>query len=308
MKAFLVTGGCGFIGSHLCRQLLKGGARVRVLDNLSTGKRDALPDGAELLMGDVRNGADLRDAISGVDGCFHLAAIASVERSLQEWAECQAVNLGGAVAVFQAARDAGNVPVVYASSAAVYGHGSALPLGETGPVTPLSPYGVDKYGCELHARVAAELFGLSSVGLRLFNVFGPGQDPASPYSGVISVFIRRALMGQPLLIHGDGTQIRDFVFVEDVVRHFLAAMDFASSGVANASVFNVCTGQPTTIAELASGVAAFVSPSPVMSQGPARSGDIRASLGDPQRARQVLGVTATVGLHQGLAATIAVMK
>lgn len=304
----LVTGGCGFIGSHLCAALVAGGARLRVLDDLSTGKVDNLPPGAELLRGDVADAALARAAMEGVDGCFHLAAIASVEKGMRDWLGTHRANLTGSIAVFDAARReaaaAGRaVPVVYASSAAVYGDATALPIEESAPTRPLSAYGADKLGSELHARVAGQVHGVPTAGMRFFNVFGPRQDPASPYSGVISIFAGLIAAGKPITVHGDGAQTRDFVFVSDVVAHLRAAMRLAEAGLVS-DVFNVCTGRATTVLQLAQALATAAGRPTQVLHGPARAGDIRQSLGNPDRAIATLGVQAHTPLEQGLKATL----
>jgi UDP-glucose 4-epimerase len=304
---YLVTGGCGFIGSHLCAALVGRGDHVRVLDDLSTGHRHNLPPDTELVVGDVADPALVRTAMHGVQGCFHLAAVASVERGVREWFATHRVNLSGSIAVFDAARQAGPrpVPVVYASSAAVYGDNSALPLDEGAATRPLSAYGADKLGSEQHARVAGVVHGVPTAGLRFFNVFGPRQDPRSPYSGVISIFCDRLMRGQPIDVFGDGQQTRDFIFVADIVAGLVAAMREASR---DAPVFNLCTGQPTSILALAEVIAALCDQALAVRHGAPRSGEVRHSLGAPGLARAVLGVVPTVDLRQGLAETIAWMR
>jgi len=302
---YLVTGGCGFIGSHLCEALLAQGDKVRILDDLSTGKLANKPRGAVLFRGDVADAALVREALSGVDGCFHLAAVASVERGNEDWLGTHRTNLTGAITVFEAARrarsDGRAVPVVYASSAAVYGDNPAVPLAETAATRPLSAYGADKLGCELHARVAAHVHGVPTVGLRFFNVFGPRQDPKSPYSGVISIFCDRLSAGQGIRIFGDGRQTRDFVYVADVVAALLAAMRRLPP---ESPVFNVCTGRSTSILDLAATIGALCGRAPQIDFAPPRAGEIRASLGDPARLAAALGVTAATSLRDGLAKTL----
>lgn len=298
----LVTGGCGFIGSHLCAALVAGGARLRVLDDLSTGKVDNLPPGAELLRGDVADAALARAAMEGVDGCFHLAAIASVEKGMRDWLGTHRANLTGSIAVFDAARReaaaAGRaVPVVYASSAAVYGDATALPIEESAPTRPLSAYGADKLGSELHARVAGQVHGVPTAGMRFFNVFGPRQDPASPYSGVISIFCDRIRRGLPIRIYGDGEQTRDFIFVADVVAALLAALPSARC---DAPVFNVCRGIACSVKELAGDIALLCGRLPAISQEAARQGEIRHSLGSPRLARGSLALGPPTSLREGL--------
>ena len=304
MPHFLVTGGCGFIGSHLAAALLARGDRVRVLDDLSTGSRANLAPGAELVVGDIAEEGVLRAAMAGTDGCFHLAAIASVERGVREWLATHRVNLSGTIAVFDAARAAGGVPVVYASSAAVYGEQETLPITEDAPARPLSAYGADKLGCELHARVAGHVHGVPTMGLRFFNVFGPRQDPRSPYSGVISIFCDRLVAGEPVGIYGDGGQTRDFIAVSDIVAGLLAGLRQASP---SAPVLNLCTGRATSVLDLATTIAALCHPAgqrPAPRHLPARSGEIRHSVGSPEKAQAMLGLGAATSLEDGLAEVI----
>ncbi|MBF0340863.1 MAG: NAD-dependent epimerase/dehydratase family protein [Magnetococcales bacterium] len=307
MATWLITGGCGFIGSHLADALLARGDRVRILDDLSTGKRENLPARQELILGNVVSSERVEQAMDGVDGCWHLAAIASVSRCNEEWIPSHQVNQTGSIRVFEAARRLGRqgrpIPVVYASSAAVYGDNPALPVAETAEARPLTAYGADKLGSELHARVAAGVHGVGSTGLRFFNVFGPRQDPDSPYSGVISIFARRILDSLPILIHGDGGQIRDFIYVGDVVRFLLRAMERTAPG--RAEIFNVCTGGAVTILELAQLLSRLGGQELRIEHGPARSGDIRASSGDPGRAARLLGLRAEWPLELALGQTLA---
>jgi UDP-glucose 4-epimerase len=298
---YLVTGGCGFIGSHLCDALLARGDGVRILDDLSTGKLENMPAAAELLQGDVADAALVARAMAGVDGCFHLAAVASVERGNIDWLGTHRANLTGAITIFDAARRAvpgRTVPVVYASSAAVYGDNADVPLAETAVTRPLSAYGADKLGCELHARVAAHVHGVPTVGMRFFNVFGPRQDPKSPYSGVISIFCDRLRAGRGITIFGDGKQVRDFVYVGDVVRALMAAMAARPDG---SPAFNVCTGRSTSVLELAHAIGRACSVEPAIDFHPARAGEIRVSLGNPERLAAELSVTAATTLRDGLA-------
>ena len=300
MALYLVTGGAGFIGSHLVDALLARGDSVRVLDDLSTGKRENLAPGAELIVGDVADAACVAGAMNDVDGCFHLAAIASVELGNRDWLGTHRTNLTGAITIFDAARRAKpdrTVPVVYASSAAVYGDSTELPLAETVATKPLSAYGADKLGCELHGRVAGKVHGVRTAGCRFFNVYGPRQDPGSPYSGVISIFFNRISAGQGIKIFGDGGQTRDFIYVADVVRALLAAMGQDTAGP---SVFNVCTGKTTSLLELAATIGKVFGRTPDIRFEAGRVGDIRASLGDPAMARDALGFSANLSLEDGL--------
>jgi UDP-glucose 4-epimerase len=303
MPSWLVTGGCGFIGSHLVEALLGRGDRVRVLDDLSSGRRENLREGAELVVADVAASGVAFQAADGMDGIFHLAAVASVQRCREDWLGSHRSNLTGTIAVFDAARRAKTpLPVVYASSAAVYGDSDALPLRETARARPLSAYGVDKLGCELHGEVAWSVYGVGNSGLRFFNVYGPRQDPASPYSGVIAIFAGRIANRVPIDIFGDGQQTRDFIFVGDVVTHLLAAMEKLRAG---AAIFNVCTGRSTSILELAQTMARILGEEVRIRHLAKRVGDIEASIGDPSDARRSLGVSATVSVAEGLRRTLA---
>jgi len=303
--SYLVTGGCGFIGSHLVEALIARGHRVRVLDDLSSGSIENLPRGAALQRGDVANPGDVRTAMDGVAGCFHLAAIASVERSTNDWLGTHRTNQSGTIAVLDAARRCGSqvpIPVVYASSAAVYGDNTDLPLSETARPRPLSPYGADKYGSELHATVASELYNVPTIGLRFFNVYGPRQDPRSPYSGVISIFCDRLSQQGPIDIFGDGSQTRDFVFVSDVVKALLAAMDRAFNCQ---GVYNVCSAEPVSILRLAHLVADLCGCKPEINFRPSRPGEIAHSCGDRTLVRAQLALPDPVELRSGLTVTLA---
>jgi UDP-glucose 4-epimerase len=297
---YLVTGGCGFIGSHLVDALLGQGHQVRILDNLTTGQREIAPAGAELVIGDVVDRAAVREALKKVDGVFHLAAVASMERSGADWAAASATNCLGCVTVLEAARHARDgepVPVVYASSAAVYGASDSVPTSEQDAPAPVTAYGVDKLGCELHARVASIVYGVPTVGLRYFNVYGPHQNPGSPCSGVILIFCAQVSNGKPMTIHGDGNQLRDFVYVGDVVQATIRAMDRVTTA---AEVFNICTGTGTSVLQLAGMVADIAAVPLALSFLEPRPGDVRFSIGNPSRALHALGIKATTSLEEGL--------
>jgi UDP-glucose 4-epimerase len=286
----------------LVAALLDRGDRVRVLDDLSSGRRENVPTAAELIVGDVADEAAVADAIRNADGIFHLAAVASVKRCTEDWLGGHRTNLTGTLTIFDAAsRSTPKLPVIYASSAAVYGDNDELPLAETAKTQPLSSYGADKLACELHAQIAWSVHGVANVGLRFFNVYGPRQDPSSPYSGVISIFADRISKRTGIEIFGDGRQTRDFIYVDDVARHLLSAMGDLRHG---ARVFNVCTGRPTSVAELANAIARIVGHSPEVNHGPARTGDIRQSVGDPRAARKALDVPAPTGMSEGLRRTL----
>ncbi|MFO1081036.1 MAG: NAD-dependent epimerase/dehydratase family protein [Reyranellaceae bacterium] len=295
MAKYVVTGGAGFIGSHLAAALVAKGNEVTVLDNLSTGHRRKVPAGARLVVGDILDRTLVETLLAEADGCFHLAAIASVQKSVEDWAGTHRVNLTGTVNILDAAR-ARRLPVAYASSAAVYGDQNRFPITEDSVKTPTTAYGADKLGCELHAAVAGT-FGVPTAGLRFFNVYGLGQDPGSPYSGVISIFADRLARHEPVKIFGNGKQVRDFVHVSDVVRHLIAALGAASEA---APVFNVCTGDPTSIEGLARTLKMLLASEGEIAWGPERQGDIRVSLGCPRRAIAGLGVSSRVSLEEGL--------
>jgi UDP-glucose 4-epimerase len=305
-ETYLVTGGAGFIGSHLVAALLADGHRVRVVDDLSTGRRENVPDGVTFIEGSITDPALMRSAAQGIAGCFHLAAIASVERGIEAWLATHQVNLGGLITLFEVLRTLpAPVPVVYASSAAVYGDAAALPITEQTATRPLSAYGADKLGCEHHARVASHVHGIPTLGLRFFNVYGPRQDPRSPYSGVISIFCDRLRAGQPVAVFGDGGQTRDFVYVADVVAALAAAMrQLRGERVAPGAVFNVCTGCATSVRDLAESIAGLCGRAADIRPAPARKGEIRHSLGAPEALRTALGLGEPVPLRQGLAATL----
>lgn len=303
MGLYLITGGAGFIGSHLADALIARGDQVRVLDDLSTGRLENLPPGAQFMMGDVANAALMGQAMQGVAGCFHLAAIASVARSNEDWLGTHRTNLTGSITVLDAAREAGRTPVVYASSAAIYGDPEAMPISEHTTPAPLTAYGADKLGSEQHARVAWTVHGVPTFGCRFFNVYGPRQDPLSPYSGVISIFARRVAAGEALTINGSGEQLRDFVYVADVVRHLLGGMALLRRAP-QAAVVNVCTGRATSLLDLLAALERICGRAARQHFGPERQGDIRLSLGDPSRAIAMLGLSATTRLDQGLAATL----
>jgi UDP-glucose 4-epimerase len=301
MACFLVTGGAGFLGSHLVEMLVRQGHAVRVLDDLSSGKRQNLPHQAELLYGDVTDARTVADAIEGVDACFHLAAIASVVRCNRDRLRTHEVNLVGTLNIFNQVRCSRRIPVVYASSAAVYGDCAPTPIGEDASAAPLSAYGADKAACELEARVAGAVHAIPTVGLRFFNLYGPRQDRCSPYSGVIALFAERLARGEPVEIFGDGQQVRDFTFVGDGVAALGRALRVVS---ADAPVFNICTGKGTTVRALAEMMARLYRTNLAAIYRPARSGEVRVSIGDPRRAAEQLGFRAETTLVEGLAITL----
>lgn len=299
MALYLVTGGAGFIGSHLVDALLSDGHNVRIIDNFSTGKLDNIDPRAEVIAGDVSDDTILRRAFSDIVGVFHLAAIASVQRANLAWVSTHRANLTTTIQVFDAAKEK-RIPVVYASSAAVYGDCASDPLSEDALVAPISAYGADKLGCELHARVAGIVHGIPTVGFRLFNVFGPRQDSASPYSGVISIFCAAAQRGEALRVFGDGSQERDFIYVADVVAALRLGMTITSS---QAPVFNLGTGRPVKILELANTIRSLTGSSAEPIFCNRRLGDIHRSKADIRRIVS-LGWTPRTGLEAGVRTTL----
>lgn len=308
MEAFkraLVTGGAGFIGSHLTDALVESGCRVTVLDNLSTGHRsniEHLGDRIDFVHGDIRDAALLNRVIDGCEVAFHQAAVVSVTQSVDDPPHSCEVNDLGTVRVLDACRRAGVRRVVMASSSAVYGDDPRLPKTEDMTPMPLSPYAVQKLAGEFYASVFGQLYGLETVCLRYFNVFGPRQDPSSPYSGVISIFMTKAAAGQAPTIYGDGGQTRDFVYVTDVVRANLAA---AGRAEAAGRVFNVGRGESIRIRELWNLVGEIAGIDLPPAFGPPRPGDIRESVSDIGAIRRELAFAPEVGLRQGLEKTLA---
>jgi UDP-glucose 4-epimerase len=301
----LITGGAGFIGSHLAGRLLRDGRRVRIFDNFSTGKRTNLAElrgEAEVIEGDLRDPAAVRRAMGGVELVFHQGALPSVPRSVHDPHTCNAVNVDGTLNVLLAARDAGARRVVVASSSSVYGNTPALPKVETMALWPRSPYAVSKLAAEQYAVIFPALYGLETVVLRYFNVFGPRQDPDSPYSGVIARFCTAAITGRPFTVHGDGRQTRDFSYVENVVMaNLLAAVVPEASG----EVFNIAGGQRTALLDVVAILNRLTGQELPVVHEPPRPGDIRDSLADIGRARRVLGYEPLVGVVDGLARTLA---
>ena len=300
MRLYLVTGGAGFIGSHLVEALAERGERVRVLDDFSTGRREnlaAVADHIELLEGDVADPETVERAVAGCDYVLHLAAIASVQASLENPRRTHQVNVNGTLNVLEAARRASVQRVVFASSAAVYGDHTALPLREELPPCPLSPYAATKAAGEAYCSAFHASYGLPTVALRFFNVYGPRQDPANPYSGVISIFAARIARGERPVIYGNGKQTRDFVYVTDVAR---AALLVCEQEAAVGDVFNVAGGKQTSVLQLAAVLNQVLDTSLTPTFAPARSGEVRFSQADVRRAREALEWEPQVTLQEGL--------
>ena len=249
MKLYLVTGGAGFIGSHLAETLIARGDRVRILDNLSTGKRRNVPDGAEFAEADITNPTSIQSAFRSVDGVFHCAALPRVQDSIERPIETHNANITGTLNVLLAARDAGVKRLIYSASSAVYGDAGQVSEPETLLPRPKSPYGLQKYVGERYARLFTELYGLETVSLRYFNVYGPRMADEGAYVTVIAIFLRQRKAGQSLTITGDGTQCRDFIHVRDVVDANLRAME--SPKVGRGEVINIGAGTNNSVNEVA---------------------------------------------------------
>jgi UDP-glucose 4-epimerase len=299
----LVTGGAGFIGSHVADALLARGEEVVVVDDFSSGREGNVPAGARLVRGDLADPGVAEAAVAGCEKVVHCAARPSVARSVEDPLTSNRANLQGSTRLLLAARDAGVRRLVYSSTSAVYGGKVEGPAHEELREWPLSPYGLNKLAAEHLFRMAPALYGVDTFCLRYFNVFGPRQDPGSPYSGVISIFVTRALEGRAPTIHGDGLQSRDFTHVSDVVRANLLALDLPQGG---GEIANVGWGRTTTLLELWDAIRrACGHPRLEAEHGPARPGDIRHSCAANERARRLLAFEPEVGLEAGLADTVA---
>jgi UDP-glucose 4-epimerase len=304
MPSYLVTGGAGFIGSHLADALLQRGESVRVVDSFITGNRknlEALSGHVELVEGDLADPGVAREAVAGVDYVLHQAAIPSVPRSVADPLTSHRANVDATLQLLLAARDGGVKRVVYAGSSSAYGDAPALPKREDMPTAPLSPYALQKLIGEQYMQMFTELYGLETVTIRYFNVFGPRQDPSSPYSGVIALFATALLAGNPVTIVGDGEQTRDFTYISNVVDGVLRAV---TAPDAAGEVINVATGRQISINQLAQtlGVVTGTTLPPVHAE--ARAGDVRDSLADISKARQLLGYEPEVDLEEGLRRTV----
>lgn len=310
---YLVTGGAGFIGSHIVNKLLEQGDSVRVLDNFSTGKRENLEDIArqfnrdrfEMMEGDVRDPARVEEAVRGVEVIFHEAAFVSVPQSMEEPQACFDVNITGTSRLLDLARAAGVRRAVLASSAAVYGNADAFPLVEETLPQPLTPYAVSKRVKEMYAELFTGSFGLEVVALRYFNVYGPRQRPDSMYAAAVPIFARRLLDGKPVTVYGDGGQSRDLINVRDVVRANLIASEHAS---APGRIFNICTGIETRLLDLLDIMHELIPNVPRPQFAPPRAGDLYRSVGSPQKAIDTLGFHAEVSLVDGLKETVDWMR
>jgi nucleoside-diphosphate-sugar epimerase len=309
MPRYLVTGGAGFIGSHLVEELLRRGETVRVVDNLSTGRRDnraaaAAAAGAsvpELVDGDLAEASVAAASVAGVEYVLHQAAIPSVPRSVAEPIASNRANIDATLQLLVAARDAGVRRVVFAGSSSVYGDAADLPKHEAMPLKPLSPYALQKQAGEQYLQLFTNLYGLDTVTTRYFNVFGPRQDPSSPYSGVISLFIRAVLDGQSPIIYGDGGQTRDFTYVANTVDGVLRAA--VAPGIAG-EVINVATSGRVSLTALLAEVQRLLGTALTPTFRPARAGDIRDSQADIGKAARLLGYAPAVPFAEGLRRTV----
>lgn len=308
MTRYLVTGGAGFIGSHIVQTLVDQGADVLVLDHFSTGKQEnlsGLNGRLDILKGDVRDRSIVEQAVQDVDTIFHQAAFVSVSESMEKPKTCFDINVSATIALFDAARLAGVRRVVFASSAAVYGESDDLPLKENAPARPLSPYAASKRTIEIYGQVYTQVYGLEVVALRYFNVYGPRQRPNSTYAAAVPIFVRRLLDSKPVTIFGDGGQTRDLINVKDIVRaNLIASMHPDAPG----KIFNVCTGQGISILDLLKVLLNHFPgvPEPVFVES--RAGDIYRSVGSTETIGQTLGFQAEVALKDGLEETVAWMQ
>ena len=297
---YLVTGGAGFIGSHIAENLVKAGQDVTIVDDLSTGKMENLKsfgDKIKFVQGDIRKYSLMKKVCQNKDVIFHQAAVASVTKSVEEPVETDSINTGGTVTVLQAARDCGVKKVIFASSAAIYGDDPGLPKTEDMAPNPLSPYAFQKLAGEFYCRLFHQLYGLSCVALRYFNVFGPRQDPSSPYSGVISIFMDRFKKDEEFTIYGDGKQSRDFIYVQDVVRANLSA---AQTEFNDVPLINVACNQSHNLLDLVEQLKALAGSEKEPRFAPERTCDIKHSLADNTKMRSLLQVKPEIPFAEGL--------
>ncbi|MFH0967810.1 MAG: GDP-mannose 4,6-dehydratase [Methanobacteriota archaeon] len=302
-KRYLVTGGAGFIGSHLCRALVARGDHCVILDSLDSGRLENISDilktgRVDFIQDSIENEARVESLCNGVDGIFHLAALVSVQRSIEDPRLNHQINVDGLFNILEAARVGRVLKVVLASSAALYGNLYSPPHKESFPADPLSPYAVGKYTTEVYSSVYTRLYGVEAVCLRFFNVYGPNQDPSSPYSGVISKFLDSLSQGTQLTIFGDGEQTRDFIYVKDVVQALLLSMDKNVYGV-----YNVGTGVSSSINQLARNIIRIAGKDVNIMHQEAREGEVRHSCADISKARVELGFDPVYSLENGLRET-----
>ncbi len=308
MSKCLVTGGAGFIGSHIVEGLLERGDEVRVLDNFSTGKEENLKDfrdEIDLIRGDLREQTDLVKATQDIEYVFHQAAFVSVPLSMEDPDQCFEVNVNGTIKLLSAAKESGVKRVVLASSAAVYGDNTAVPLTEAAQLNPLSPYAASKRVGEIYAKIYSNLLNLDVVALRYFNVYGPRQNPESDYAAVIPIFIKKILEGKKPVVYGDGGQSRDFVYIDDIVQaNLLAAESIQAAGKA----VNICSGTEINLLQLVDNLSIIFSREVQLSFERERPGDIYRSSGDPALAGEILKFKPQMNIETGLRKTVSWMK
>lgn len=301
-KTALVTGGAGFIGSHLAHALVANGCRVRILDNLVGGYRENIPKGADLVVASILDDGALREAMTGCDLVFHQAAMVSVPESVEKPDECMRTNVLGTERILSAAADLDVKRVLFAASAAAYGNSPSLPSKETDLPDSWSPYAMSKVAGELLMQTFARCFNLSTVALRYFNIFGPRQDPNSPYAAVISAFSRRLLAGTMPTVMGDGRQTRDFTYIDNVVLANLLAA--TSERPFAGEVINIGTGNRSSLLDVLAAMGRALNIEVKPSFGPPRAGDVRHSCADISRARELLNYQPIVDLDEGLKRTL----
>jgi UDP-glucose 4-epimerase len=299
----LVTGGAGFIGSHLVDELVEAGHSVRVLDDLFTGSPDNVNPAAELTVASVSDHDAVRSAVDSCDTVFHIAAHRAVQRSVENPLATDLANVHGTLTMLAAAHEAGVRRVVSASSSSVYGGADTIPTPENEPLVPRSPYAVSKMAGEHYCRVYTELFGLETVSLRYFNVYGPRQRPDSPYAAVIPLFIDALRKHEAPIVHGDGRQSRDFTFIADTVRATLAAAAAPAERCAG-HVYNVAPGEAHDLLELLDVLGRLLDVEPKPEHTAVRAGDVRRTMADPSAARRDLGFSCEVGFEEGLRRTV----
>ncbi len=301
MKKILLTGGAGFIGSNLTPLLIERGYHVKVFDNLSSGKLENLKcvennPNFEFIYGDIRNKAELSNALAEVEVVIHLAALIDVSASVSDPLLTHDVNVNGTLNILNEVKKCHIDKFVFASSTSVYGDTKILPVTENYPTHPISPYAASKAACEAYLAAFSHCFAIDTIVLRFFNVYGPRNDN-SPYSGVIKKFLKKAVANQPLLIEGDGEQTRDFIHVSDIAQAIVCSVEIPN---VKWGAFNVCTGRPTSINQLAEALSKITEKNLQIIHGPPRIGDIRNSYGDPTRARMELKFQAKTSLIEGL--------
>lgn len=305
MATFLVTGGAGFIGSHVVKALVRRSHTVRVLDNFATGFREnltGLEDSITLIDGSITDSAVMRDAMDGCDYCLHQAALGSVPRSIGDPLRSNEANVAGSLSVYLAARDAGIKRVVMASSSSIYGPDAPIPTPESAPLAPASPYAASKAAADLYGGIFSQIYGMEIVRLRYFNVFGPRQNPYSEYAAVIPKLITALLAGRPPLIHGDGSQSRDFTYVENVVDANLAACESAGP---IAGAYNIACGESTSVIEVFRMVSEILGTDVAPTYAPGRAGDVPRSCAEWRKANDVFGYEPRVRIREGLERTVA---